>query len=326
MEELITVVVPVYKVEEYLEKCIESIINQTYKNLEIILVDDGSKDNCANICDEFSKQDTRIKVIHKENEGLSEARNVGIREAHGKYITFIDSDDYISNDYIEYLYNLIKKYNVSLSICGIQVVWKNTKIKDQVNSLHEEYLGASDTFKNLLFSKGIEISAYGKLYLLELWQGLEFPKGKMYEDTAVIYKLIEKATNIAYGNKKCYHYVARKGSISKQKVFNKNEEDYIEHTNTMLSYIKEKYPELDSAVERYDTYANFRILRMLIFTKPRNREMEKSTISKIKKYQKKVFSLSDTPKRDKIAIVLLNMGLPVFKFFWIIYQKITGRI
>lgn len=107
-EDLISIVIPVYKVELYLEKCIESIINQTYKNLEIIIVDDGSPDNCPKICDEYAQKDNRIKVIHKENGGLSDARNAGIDVAAGKYIAFVDSDDYVSNDYIEYMYNLIK--------------------------------------------------------------------------------------------------------------------------------------------------------------------------------------------------------------------------
>ena len=112
MNDLITIVVPIYNVEPYLKKSVSSIINQTYKNLEIILVNDGSTDNCAKICDEYSKIDSRIKVIHKENGGLSDARNAGINIATGKYISFVDADDYITNDYIEYMYTILKQYNV----------------------------------------------------------------------------------------------------------------------------------------------------------------------------------------------------------------------
>ncbi len=325
MEDLITVVIPIYKVEKYLQKCLDSIINQSYKNLEIILVNDGSPDNCGKICDEYAKKDTRIKVIHKENGGLSDARNIGIKNANGKYITFIDSDDYITEDYVEYLYELIKKYNVKLSICGIKTVWKETKIQKREKE-KEELLNSKQAFENMLFAKGIEVAAYGKMYLTELWEEYEFPKGKAYEDTAVVYKLIEKAENIAYGNKKCYYYVARVGSISKQQQFNKNEEDYIKHTKEMLEFISKKYPELQKAVERFDIYSKFRILRILIFTNPRNKEMEKNIILDIKKNQKDVLTCKNTPARDKIAIVLLNMGLPIFKFFWCIYRKVTGRI
>lgn len=325
MEDLITIVVPIYKVQDYLEKCIHSILKQTYKNLEIILVDDGSPDNCGNICDEYAKKDNRIKVIHKENGGLSDARNVGIEIATGKYITFVDSDDYITDDYIAYLYDLIKKYNVKLSICEVKTVWKNAdSIKNR--ELQSKVLDAKTTFEYLLFHKGIEIAAYGKLYLTELWQEYRFPKGQAYEDTATIYKLIEKAEKVAYGNKQCYYYVARVGSISKQIGFNKNEEDYIRNTEKMLCYIRETYPEIAVAVDRYELYANFRILRMLIHTKPKMKEMEKQVITNIKKKQTIVFWYKDTPKRDKIAIMLLNMGLPIFRFSWDLYSKLTGRI
>ncbi len=324
MEDLITVVVPIYNVEQYLKRCVDSIINQTYKNLEIILIDDGSPDNCGLICDEYASKDSRIRVIHKQNGGLSDARNVGIKSATGKYITFIDSDDYITLDYIEYLYNLIKKYNVKLSICSVNIVWGEAK-PDENTNLKDELLDTKSAYENLLFHKGIDVCAPAKLYLTELWQNFEFPKGKVYEDTAVIYKLLESANSVSFGNKKCYYYIARVGSISKQPGFNKNEEYYIKHTKQMLTDIKTKYPELSTAVNRYQVYADFRILRMLIFTKPKNKQMEKEIIKEIKENQKEVFLCSQTPKRDKMAIILLNMGLPIFKFSWILYKKLTGR-
>lgn len=325
MNDLISVIIPVYKVEKYLEKCINSVCNQTYKNLEIILVDDGSPDNCGKLCDEYAKKDNRIIVIHKKNGGLSDARNVGIKIATGEYIAFVDSDDYVSNDYIEYMYEMIKKENAQISICGILQVWKNTKIENQE---HKKYLklNTESALENLLYSEGIEIAAYGKLYSKNLWDNICFPKGKVYEDTAIMYKLFDKADVIVYGDKKCYYYISRFGSISKQQCYNKNEEDYIKHTNEMLKYIEKKYPQLSLAVQRFKVYARFRILRMLIFTKPRNDKMEYKIITDIKENQVSVLKNNRVPKRDKIAIILLNFGLPVFKTFWILYTKITGRI
>ena len=121
-EELISIIVPVYKVEKYLDKCINSIVSQTYKNLEVILVDDGSPDSCGKMCDEWTKKDTRIKVIHKENGGLSDARNFGLDCAKGKYIQFVDSDDYIEKDMIEFLYKNLKENNADISICSNYMV------------------------------------------------------------------------------------------------------------------------------------------------------------------------------------------------------------
>ena len=132
--ELISIVIPIYNVEKYIEKCLDSVIKQTYKNIEIILVDDGSPDNCGKICDSYANNDKRIQVIHKENGGLSDARNVGIERANGKYITFVDSDDYIELDYIEYLYTLIKKYNTKISFCKVNVVFNENNTDNKLEN------------------------------------------------------------------------------------------------------------------------------------------------------------------------------------------------
>ena len=172
-EDLISIVIPVYKVEKYLEKCIESIINQTYKNLEIIIVDDGSPDNCPQMCDEFAKSDKRIKVIHKENGGLSDARNAGIDIATGKYITFVDSDDYITNDYVEYMYNLIKKYNTKIATCETQVVHIESDEENQEQFIENiEVLTARDLFYKILFAQKSDVSAYSKLYETALFRDI----------------------------------------------------------------------------------------------------------------------------------------------------------
>ena len=177
-EDLITIVIPIYKVENYLDKCVKSVINQTYKNLEIILVDDGSPDNCPKKCDEYEKKDTRIKVIHKENGGLSDARNAGIDIAKGKYITFIDSDDYVSEDYVEYMYNLLKQNNTKMSTCETQVVniEKETEMETQfVENI--EILTKRDLFYKILFAQKSDVSAYSKLYETELFKDIRYPKG-----------------------------------------------------------------------------------------------------------------------------------------------------
>ena len=139
MKDLITVVIPIYKVEQYLDKCIQSIINQTYKNLQIILVNDGSPDNCGKICDEYALKDNRIEVIHKINGGLSDARNVGIGRAKGKYIGFVDSDDYIEKDMYENMYNLLEERNADVCICNFYNVIENNNIIKNPNNGIQEY-------------------------------------------------------------------------------------------------------------------------------------------------------------------------------------------
>lgn len=326
-EDLISIVIPVYKVEKYLEKCVESVINQTYKNLEILLVNDGSPDSCPKICDEYAQKDNRIKVIHKENGGLSDARNAGIDVATGKYITFIDSDDYISNDYVEYMYNLAKKHNAQIATCEFEIVYLEDELKNNSEYIEDiEVLTPRDFFYNMLFAKRSDVTACAKLYEIELFKEIRYPKGVVYEDTATTYKLIEKCNKIATGNKKCYFYFTRPNSISKISGFNSNELDYIKNTNEMLDYLRNKYPDLEQAIDRFDLYANFRILRLLLFTKPRNKKMEKEIFRKIKNKRMKVLKYKDTPKRDKMAIVLSFFGLSIFKFSWLIYSKMTNRI
>ena len=155
MNELITVVLPIYNVSAYLKRCIESVIHQTYENLDIILVDDGSTDDSGIICDEYASIDSRITVVHKENGGLSDARNKGIELAKGQFITFIDSDDYIDDDYVEYLYNLIKRYNTRMSICSHTVVYDNGTILNKETG-EEDVLSSERVLERILYDEDID--------------------------------------------------------------------------------------------------------------------------------------------------------------------------
>ena len=154
MNELISIIVPVYKVEPYLNKCVDSIINQTYKNIEIILVDDGSPDNCGKICDDYTKKDSRIKVIHKKNGGLSDARNYGIEASIGDYIMFVDSDDYISANMCEILLKTAKKYNADIINCNFEEVFSNaeSRINRQAVNKNEEVFSNLDMLKTFFFN------------------------------------------------------------------------------------------------------------------------------------------------------------------------------
>lgn len=322
---LISIVVPVYKVEKYLVKCIESILNQTYSNIEVILINDGSPDRCPYICEEYKAKDSRVKVVHKKNGGLSDARNFGIEIAKGEFISFIDSDDFISKDYVEYLYNMIKKFEADISICGIKRIYKKTKIG---NEKHNQYLEfTSETaIENMLFDEGINISSYAKLFKLKAFNTIKFPVGKVYEDSATTYLLFHNSNKIVYGDKECYFYLTRSGSISKMGNFNKNEYDFINHTTLMLDFVKKEYPNIIDSIKRYEIYSNFRILRMILLSKSRNIDLEEKVVDKIEENKYEVLRFKRTPKRDKLAITIFLFGKNMFKLAWIIYSKITGRI
>lgn len=241
MEGLISIIVPVYKVEKYIHKCIESIIQQTYKRLEIILVDDGSPDNCGQICDEYAQLDKRIKVIHKKNGGQSEARNIGLDIAKGEYIGFVDSDDYIEKNMFEILHKNMIKFDADISITNIVTVQKAKKeIMENYDSIK---IYDKNNIMRALLNNNITNYIYNKLYKKDLWKDIRFPVGRILEDMDVMYRILEKTNRIVCTNKTAYYYLIREDS-SIAKVNVKVTEDLKETVNKRYQYLKERHPEL----------------------------------------------------------------------------------
>ncbi len=213
-EPLISVIVPIYKVERYLAKCVESILGQTYRNLEIILVDDGSPDRCGAICDAYAGRDLRVKVIHKENGGLSDARNVALDVARGEYITFVDSDDYVAETYVETLYRLVEKYG-----CEVSVVSSQSFVEGgvpEVPQIHEEEccFSALQAIECMFYQEKFDTAAWAKLYRRSLFEsGIRYPKGLLFEDLPTAYLLFAQGRKVAFSNKRLYYYMWRKDSI-----------------------------------------------------------------------------------------------------------------
>lgn len=246
---LISIIIPVYKVEKYLEKCIQSVINQTYKNIQIILVDDGSPDNCGKICDEYAKKDHRIEVIHKSNGGLSDARNKGLEIAKGEYIGFVDSDDYIEADMYEVLYNLLKQYNADVSICNFYTVSQGKIAIKNIDSGIKEYTRI-EILKEILLDNNIQSYAWNKLYKKELFDEIKYPVGKKYEDIGTTFYLLEKCNKVVVTGKPEYYYINRQDSIVNN-VTESTITDYIELIMQRYDYIEENVKELSSYNKNY---------------------------------------------------------------------------
>lgn len=210
--EIISVIVPIYNVEKYLNKCIDSLLIQTYKALEIILVDDGSPDNCGKICDEYAEKDNRIKVIHKENGGLSDARNAGIEISTGEYIFFVDSDDYIEENMIDCMYQKITEDCSDMVVCDMKYVYEDSGLLREQSHYSESsmVLSAYDFFKAIFFN---HIEAAAKLYKSELFKEIRFPKGKVCEDLFVTPIIADKCNSISYIPKSMYCYRIHHQSI-----------------------------------------------------------------------------------------------------------------
>lgn len=243
MKDLISIIVPVYNVEKYLGKCLDTIINQTYKNIEILVVNDGSTDDSDKILKEYYKKDKRIRIINKKNGGLSSARNKGIDKASGKYLSFIDSDDYIENDMIETLYKTIFKEEADISICEfIEEDEMNPKQVTQQQEVINIY-NKDEAIKELILDKKITNHAWNKLYKKDLFENIRYPEGRNMEDIATTYKLFLKSNKIVKTNQIKYHYIQRSNSIMGQltkKRINETDLSYSERIN-YLKKIKYKY-------------------------------------------------------------------------------------
>lgn len=242
-KELISIIVPVYKVEPYLNKCVQSIVDQTYKNLEIILVDDGSPDHCPQMCDNWAAQDERIKVIHKENGGLSDARNIGIETAHGRYITFVDSDDYVDKRFVEFLYIQMQKNAVQIACVGMQPFTDNDHVLVDDERYETIIYSRKDAVRALFDEKKFGNYVWNKLFQKELFDKIKFPSGKVMEDLAIVYLLLEQCDKISYCPAKVYFYYQRAESTL-HKVNTKLLEDWYSIGTERYFYIRTKYPDM----------------------------------------------------------------------------------
>lgn len=211
---LISIIVPCYNVEQYIHKCVDTILDQTYDNLEIFLVDDGSPDNCGEICDEYAKKDARIKVIHKQNGGLSDARNVAIDVALGEYIVFVDSDDFVASDYVETLYRLVNENDAQMGVTWHKCFDEGTEPEyDTHKGKIVKVLERDDALASMFYQKDFDTAAWAKIYRRNLFEGIRYPKGWLFEDLPTTYRLIMKCKRVAFTNYMSYFYLIRHNSI-----------------------------------------------------------------------------------------------------------------
>ena len=237
---MISIIIPVYNAECYLKRCLDSVIAQDYLDVEVILADDGSTDKSGQVCDEYAKAYPHVYVFHKSNEGASLARRYGLEKARGEYVTFVDSDDWISSDYISKLYSLIEKYKVSVSACSIQRV----KIHDNVGKVNKEYLSSLLPFDVLMprFFKYEFWGFPGKLYLTTCLRDFDFPNATLSEDYYVMAQLFNKERQMAYTEEPLYYYEYHENSLSHQKLSKRAFEEFA-NVKAVYDYSCQNMPE-----------------------------------------------------------------------------------
>ena len=321
-DKLISIIVPVYNVEKYLKKGVYSILNQSYKNLEVILVNDGSTDNSGKICDELSREDSRIKVYHKDNGGLSDARNYGVAKANGEYVGFVDSDDYIDQYMYENLYKAIRKYNTQIAECGITRVYKNNKLRPHYDG--EEYSLVVDRegyLKEYLENRKVYGAAVCKLLSIDLAKVLKFPDGKVYEDVFYTLELLKKVDKYTLISGNYYYYYIRGNSIT-TKTFSSRDMDYIEIIDKIGEYTLNNYTKLKEKLFIRQGFAYLSIFNQIIQLNDYRQIPEYSIlIGKLKNIRSNIIFNKLAPKSLKIAIILLNINEGLYKKVLKKYKK-----
>ena len=242
---LISIIVPVYNVEKYLPKCVDSLLAQTHENLEIILVDDGTKDNSDKLCDEYAAKDSRVKVIHKENGGAASARNAGIDIAQGEYLAFADSDDWLEPDAYAHMLALAQKYGVKLVCAGrYDVSEKTAETKIGLCPQKEEAISGTELVRRIFRWDNVDSAPWDKLFHCSLFREIRYPIGKICEDVAIIYQLALKAEKAAMCDKPIYHYLCRGGSLTNSAVSEKTFH-FSHYTALIYADIRAHYPDLE---------------------------------------------------------------------------------
>ncbi|WP_456277307.1 glycosyltransferase [Bacillus sp. AK128] len=260
MKPKISIIVPVYKVEPYLEKCIESILSQTFRNFELILINDGSPDNCGNICDGYSKKDSRIKVIHKQNGGLSSARNAGLEIAQGDYIGFVDSDDWIEPEMYELLLNLCEENNCEISSCSSIIHYSDKTI---VNGGHTKQIYNRNVAMRIMLEGDLyDEVVWTKIFKRNVIGDIRFTEGIVYEDTDFTYRVIHNSSSVGCIGKPMYHYIKRENSTMDQAIKNIRIDSVLVYNN-MFNFLENNYPELKKLIVKKLTDSCLHVLRLI---------------------------------------------------------------
>ncbi len=310
---LISVIVPIYKVEPYLEKCVQSIQNQTYKNLEIILVDDGSPDACGDMCDKFAQEDSRIIVVHRENGGLSAARNSGLDVAHGEYVGFVDSDDYIDGDMLECLYRELVAHKSELAVCRARILSEHDGQPFDTAASYSvtEYRG-DEAHRYIL--QNLDNSVWNKLFFREAIGALRFPHGKIHgEDFIFVLQYLRRITQIVVLNCEKYNYIKHKNSIT-QSSFSKSSLDEIYVKDYIQDYISQYYPNYLYLANKWCVKARINIVRQIMLSEHKNtwHDELRSCREYIKRNYRSV--RRDLSKKERMEYFLQRYFRPVYPF------------
>lgn len=325
----IGVIVPVYNAESYLRKCIDSILSQTFQDFELLLVDDGSDDRSGKICDEYGEKNRKVKVIHKEHKGVSDARNRGVDENTGEYIAFIDSDDWVDKGYLETLYRMAEETNADLVISSWREVIEGRRARGKQQGKEQtagkaEMISRAEAYRCMMIGeRNMGVAPWAKLYHRKVFQSFRYPVGEIYEDLKVIDRIVESCERIVRTFYAGYFYFKRRGSI----VHGKMSEQYVTcivNAKYLWEFIGEHYPEIEDAARLHYIRTCFGTLnRMLVDSgyQEECREMRKEII----KEEKFLLSCSYVRVLEKMRVLSLLFGISCYQLMWKLYLWWTEK-
>ncbi|NTU88407.1 MAG: glycosyltransferase [Actinobacteria bacterium] len=308
----ISVIVPVYKVERYLDTCVQSIFAQTYTDFELILVDDGSPDCCGDLCDAYAKEDARVRVIHKENGGLSSARNVGLEICIGEYVAFVDSDDWLAPSYLERLLIGIEEPGVDISVCGyIPVDEEGAEVAASLNLVPKFYTPAQ-AIETVLYERDFDTSAHMKLYKRSLFSDMRFTEGILFEDFDVLYRLFARCERIYYIGACLYFYRIRSGSIMTSE-FSSAKLELVAIAKRILDFVDADFPEIHSAAVYRYVVSVLATLRGLVLSNEQDKEEIQRMVSEVRAYKREFLADPNASDHKKISLRCASLGAGAFR-------------
>ena len=320
----ISVIIPVFNGAMYLPKCLDSILAQTYPAYEAILINDGSTDQTASVCNEYARKDGRIHYIEQENHGLAATRNIGLQASKGAYISFIDADDWVKPTYLAYLYQLIRTSSCGISACN-HVIYRGTKPVPRFPvSDNQVILTPREVFSNILYDQYPDVSACGKLYVKKVLDEIRYPEGRLFEDSFRIAEIVLAGGGVVYGSKPQYFYRIQRNSLSRGP-FNKSKMDYLSAINHMTEVIAANYKGLDAGIARRRMHALLSVRRFLVGCSESETEIRNDLDRQIRLDSKRVLRDRRAPLRDKIGILSAKAGPGIFDMVWTVYEGIRRR-
>ncbi len=310
---LLSVIIPVYNAEKYLNRCLESVCNQTYNNLEVLLVDDGSSDSSGAICDNYADKDSRVKVFHVTNGGQASARNIGLSHATGQYITFVDNDDWIDDRMYEKLMELVDRYNCPITGCATIKEFSDGAVHNEYTKMESGIRSGKQCNIDILYQNSCTWGAlWNKIYKKELWEGISFPSGKQLEDYVVITKLFNSADQVYFFKEPMHHYSMREDSQSK-KGFSDQKLSVIESAEAIRDYFLENSKDVE--ILDASNYFVFNIMVMILWGCYRSdydnkkgvlKSYKKRTIIELKK---NLFNIKNYPRLFMLIAKLVVINL-----------------